>query len=231
MKNYSYEEKIQKAEQERNQAEQAALERGDSEAFSITAGIRAYEKAVKEYTLKHIGKVDLNECQPSDLLTFIEDINKNVSVPHFTGTDTNKETLRLVNDGIQKVAAYLQNKKASGYGVEEIKALKTIVKIAGQIHENSGVRRELIESYYEEYQRELERFLESDPETFSLEAEIHHYIEILEPVLRGDGQEMWQALDRIISAKNSMEGIVAKEMYIRGFLDYERLVCEKDNHI
>ena len=93
------------------------------------------------------------------------------------------------------------------------------------------MRRELIESYYEEYQRELERFLESDPETFSLEAEIHHYIEILEPVLRGDGQEMWHVLDRIISAKNSMEGIVAKEMYIREFLDYERLVCEKDNHI
>ncbi len=93
------------------------------------------------------------------------------------------------------------------------------------------MRRELIESYYEEYQRELERFLESDPETFSLEAEIHHYIEILEPVLRGDGQEMWQVLDRIISAKNSMEGIMEKEMYIRGFLDYERLVCEKDNHI
>lgn len=93
------------------------------------------------------------------------------------------------------------------------------------------MRRELIESYYEEYQRELERFLESDPETFSLEAEIHHYIEILEPVLRGDGQEMRQALDRIISAKNSMEGIMEKEMYIRGFLDYERLVCEKDNHI
>ena len=93
------------------------------------------------------------------------------------------------------------------------------------------MRREVNESYYEEYQRELERFLESDPETFSLEAEIHHYIEILEPVLRGDGQEMWQVLDRIISAKNSMEGIVAKEMYIREFLDYERLVCEKDNHI
>ena len=93
------------------------------------------------------------------------------------------------------------------------------------------MRRELIESYYEEYQRELERFLESDPEMFSLEAEIHHYIEILEPVLRGDGQEMWQVLDRIMSAKNSMEGIMEKEMYIREFLDYERLVCEKDNHI
>ena len=46
------------------------------------------------------------------------------------------------------------------------------------------MRRELIESYYEEYQRELERFLESDPEMFSLEAEIHHYIKILEPVLQ-----------------------------------------------
>lgn len=29
---------------------------------------------------------------------------------------------------------------------------------------------------------------------------------------------MWQALERIISAKNAMEGYVAKEMYIRGFL-------------
>ena len=60
---------------------------------------------------------------------------------------------------------------------------------------------------------------------------ITQYIEILEPVLRGNGQEMWQALERIISAKNSMEGIVAKEMYIRGFLDYERLMCEKDSYI
>lgn len=51
---------------------------------------------------------------------------------------------------------------------------------------------------YEEYQRELERFLESDPEMFSLEAEIHHYIDIPEPVLRDAGQEMWQVLDRII---------------------------------
>ena len=77
------------------------------------------------------------------------------------------------------------------------------------------------------YRREPERFLESDPEMLSLEAEIHHYIDILEPVLRDAGQEMWQALDRIISAKNAMEGIVAKEMYIRGFLDYERLVVKK----
>ena len=94
------------------------------------------------------------------------------------------------------------------------------------------MRREPIESYYEEYQRELERFLESDPEMFTLEAEIHHYIEILEPVLRDGGQEMWQTLDRIISSeKCEWRELVAKEMYIRGFLDYERLVCEKDSKI
>lgn len=46
----------------------------------------------------------------------------------------------------------------------------------------------------------------------------HFFLEILEPVLRDAGQEMWQALERIISAKNAMEGYVAKEMYIRGFL-------------
>ena len=93
------------------------------------------------------------------------------------------------------------------------------------------MRRELIESYYEEYQQELERFLESDPEMFSLEAEVHHYVEMLETVLRDAGEDMWQALDRILSARNAMEGIVAKKMYIRGFLDYERLVCEKDSYI
>ena len=46
------------------------------------------------------------------------------------------------------------------------------------------MRRELIECYYEEYQQELERFLESDPEMLSLEAEIHHYIDILEDVYK-----------------------------------------------
>ena len=34
-----------------------------------------------------------------------------------------------------------------------------------------------------------------------------------------------------LKRQNPMEGIVAKEMYIRGFLDYERLVCEKDSKI
>ena len=79
------------------------------------------------------------------------------------------------------------------------------------------MRRELIESYYEEYQRELERFLESDPETFSLEAEIHHYIEILEPVLRGDGQEMWQVLTELFQRKIPWKGLWQKKCIFEDF--------------
>ena len=44
---------------------------------------------------------------------------------------------------------------------------------------------------------------------FSLEAEIHHYIEILEPVLRDDGQKMWQALTL---SKTVPSAKVAKEI-------------------
>lgn len=44
------------------------------------------------------------------------------------------------------------------------------------------MRRELIESYYEEYQRELERFLESDPEMFTLEAEIQRIADRCEDI-------------------------------------------------
>ena len=31
--------------------------------------------------------------------------------------------------------------------------------------------------------------------------------------------------------KMPWKGLWQKKLYIRGFLDYERLVCEKDNHI
>ena len=91
------------------------------------------------------------------------------------------------------------------------------------------MKRELVESYFDWNEIRLEAYLRIDPELIELERECE--ATILEPVLRGDGQEMWQGLDRIISAKNSMEGIVAKEMYIRGFLDYERLVCEIERDV
>ena len=85
------------------------------------------------------------------------------------------------------------------------------------------MRRELIESYYEEYQQELERFLESDPEMFSLEAEIHHYIDILEPVLRDAGQEMWQHKQirlsvKVISHRRSLLSHLHKK-YLRFHID------------
>ena len=74
------------------------------------------------------------------------------------------------------------------------------------------MRRELIECYYEEYQQELERFLESDPEMLSLEAEIHHYIDILEPVLRdaaGIGQNYFseKCYGRDCGKRNVYSGI------------------------
>jgi hypothetical protein len=42
------------------------------------------------------------------------------------------------------------------------------------------------------------------------------------------GHEFWHKLDSIITAKNAVEADIAKEMYIRGFLDYERLVCRNE---
>ena len=52
----------------------------------------------------------------------------------------------------------------------------------------------------------------------------------------GTGPQRWRTGDvadtgQDYFSENAMEGIVAKEMYIRGFLDYERLVCEKDSNI
>mgnify|MGYP006939717721 CR=1 FL=1 len=85
-------------------------------------------------------------------------------------------------------------------------------------------------NFYTKYPICFAQEMKLKAEIFSTDI-VWEVIEILEPVLRDAGQEMWQALDRIIPAKNAMEGIVAKEMYIQGFLDYERLVCEKDNNI
>ena len=73
------------------------------------------------------------------------------------------------------------------------------------------MRRELIESYYEEYQRELERFLESDPEMFSLEAEIHHYIEILEPVLRDADRRCGRHWTELSQRKMPWKGLWQKK--------------------
>ena len=46
-----------------------------------------------------------------------------------------------------------------------------------------------------------------------------------------DGHEFWTIIDRIVSARHAVEAYISREMYIRGFLDYERLVCEIERDV
>ena len=43
--------------------------------------------------------------------------------------------------------------------------------------------------------------------------------------------EFWTIIDRIVSARHAVEAYISREMYIRGFLDYERLVCEIERDV
>lgn len=46
-----------------------------------------------------------------------------------------------------------------------------------------------------------------------------------------DWNELWTIIDRIISARHAVEAYISREMYIRGFLDYERLVCDVERDV
>ena len=51
------------------------------------------------------------------------------------------------------------------------------------------------------------------------------------PYIEKYGHEFWTIIDRIISARHAVEAYISREMYIRGFLDYERLVCEIERDV
>ena len=53
----------------------------------------------------------------------------------------------------------------------------------------------------------------------------------LEPYIEQYGHEFWTIIDRIVSARHAVEAYISREMYIRGFLDYERLVCEIERDV
>ena len=53
----------------------------------------------------------------------------------------------------------------------------------------------------------------------------------LKPYIEKYGHEFWTIIDRIISARHAVEAYISREMYIRGFLDYERLVCEIERDV
>ena len=53
----------------------------------------------------------------------------------------------------------------------------------------------------------------------------------LQPYIEKYGHEFWTIIDRIVSARHAVEAYISREMYIRGFLDYERLVCEIERDV
>ena len=89
------------------------------------------------------------------------------------------------------------------------------------------MKRELVESYFDWNEIRLEAYLRIDPELIELERECEETMDELEQY----GHEFWTIIDRIVSARHAVEAYVSREMYIRGFLDYERLVCEIERDV
>ena len=88
------------------------------------------------------------------------------------------------------------------------------------------MKRELVESYFDWNEIRLEAYLRIDPQLIELEGECEKTMDELKPYIEKYGHEFWTIIDRIISARHAVEAYISREMYIRGFLDYERLVCE-----
>lgn len=93
------------------------------------------------------------------------------------------------------------------------------------------MKRELVESYFDWNEIRLEAYLRIDPELIELEGECEKTMDELEPYIEQYGHEFWTLIDRIVSARHAVEAYISQEMYIRGFLDYERLVCETERDV
>lgn len=90
------------------------------------------------------------------------------------------------------------------------------------------MKRELIESYYDMNEKSLEAFIKSDPYVVEMETEYEKALESIQPVIDTLGHDFWMQLDRMLSARTAVEAYLVREMYIRGFLDYERLVFQSE---
>jgi len=93
------------------------------------------------------------------------------------------------------------------------------------------MRRELVESYFDWNEIKLEAYFRIDPQLIELERECDETLEELKPYIELYGHEFWTKIDRVVSARHAVEAYISREMYIRGFLDFERLVCEKERQI
>lgn len=88
--------------------------------------------------------------------------------------------------------------------------------------------RELIECYYDTNEKAILDFVEVRKSIRDAEIGLEAEMEEMQPFIEKLGDEFWNRLDQITAAHNAIEVELAKEMYIRGFLDYERLVCRNE---
>lgn len=84
------------------------------------------------------------------------------------------------------------------------------------------MKRELIESYYDMNEKSLEAFIKIDPYVVEKETEYDNALESIQPVTDILGHDFWTQLDKMLFARTAIETYLVREMYIRGFLDYER---------
>lgn len=90
------------------------------------------------------------------------------------------------------------------------------------------MKRELIETYYEAHFSEIQNSVKT-PEIMKKDEEIRCLDQkICEAEPRSE-TDFWAKYDELMSLTNSFEDDMFKELYIRGFFDYERLVlgCDK----
>lgn len=90
------------------------------------------------------------------------------------------------------------------------------------------MKRELIEAYYEAHFREIQNSVKT-PEIIEKDGAIRCLDEkICEDASRSK-TGFWEKYDEFMSLTNAFEDDMFKELYIRGFFDYEQLVlgCDK----
>lgn len=89
------------------------------------------------------------------------------------------------------------------------------------------MKRELIESYYEAHMSEIQESAKTQ-EIRELDKEIRRLDDELCGMSREQESGLWKIHDRIMDLTNAYEDDMFKELYIYGFLDYERLVLGHD---
>ncbi len=90
------------------------------------------------------------------------------------------------------------------------------------------MKRELVEGYYDCNEQLILQSVEAKECIKKLDTDVENRLEEMQPFVELMGHEFWYKLDQVTTAQNALAVELAKEMYIRGFLDYERLVCGKE---